>query len=77
MNYYERALQLKEETVAHRRWFHTNAEVGLNMPRDRPMFWPSWKSWVSKPSPVAMVSPPLWVSPASAFCCVQIWTPCP
>lgn len=33
MNYYERALSLKEETIAHRRWFHTNAEVGLNMPR--------------------------------------------
>lgn len=33
MNYYERALELREETVAHRRWFHTNAEVGLDMPR--------------------------------------------
>ena len=33
MNYYERALALKEETIAHRRWFHTNAEVGLHMPR--------------------------------------------
>ena len=33
MNYYERALALKEETVAHRRWFHSNAEVGLNMPK--------------------------------------------
>ena len=33
MNYYERALQLKEETIAHRRWFHVNAEVGLNMPK--------------------------------------------
>ena len=33
MNYYERALALKEETIAHRRWFHTNAEVGLNMPK--------------------------------------------
>ena len=32
MNYYERALQLRDETVAHRRWFHRNAEVGLNMP---------------------------------------------
>lgn len=30
---YERALQLKEETVAHRRWFHQNAEVGLEMPK--------------------------------------------
>lgn len=33
MNYYERALELKAETVAHRRWLHTNAEVGLNMPK--------------------------------------------
>ena len=33
MNYYERALALKEETIAHRRYFHTNAEVGLNMPK--------------------------------------------
>lgn len=33
MNYYEKALQLKEETIAHRRWFHANAEVGLNMPK--------------------------------------------
>lgn len=33
MHYYERALMLKEETVAHRRYFHANAEVGLNMPK--------------------------------------------
>lgn len=33
MNYYERAKELKEETIAHRRYFHTNAEVGLNMPK--------------------------------------------
>ena len=33
MNFYERALELKEETVANRRWFHTNAEVGLHMPK--------------------------------------------
>jgi len=32
MNYYERALALKEETIAHRRFFHVNAEIGLNMP---------------------------------------------
>lgn len=32
MNYYERALELREEIVANRRYFHTNAEVGLNMP---------------------------------------------
>lgn len=33
MNYYERALELKEETIANRRYFHTNAEVGLDMPK--------------------------------------------
>lgn len=33
MNYYERALELREEIVANRRYFHTNAEVGLNLPK--------------------------------------------
>ena len=32
MNYYERALELKEETIANRRYFHQNAETGLDMP---------------------------------------------
>lgn len=33
MNYYDRALALKDETISHRRFFHTNAEVGLDMPK--------------------------------------------
>lgn len=33
MNYYERALQLQEETINHRRYLHTHAEVGLNTPK--------------------------------------------
>ncbi len=33
MNFYERALELKDETIANRRYFHTNAEVGLDMPK--------------------------------------------
>lgn len=32
MDFYKRALELKEETVRHRRYFHQNAEIGLNMP---------------------------------------------
>ena len=32
MNFYEKALEYREETIAHRRWFHKNAETGLNMP---------------------------------------------
>ncbi len=33
MNYYERAVELKQETIENRRYFHTNAEVGLVMPK--------------------------------------------
>lgn len=33
MNLYQRALELKNETISHRRYFHTNAEPGLNTPK--------------------------------------------
>ena len=33
MGYYERAVQLKQETIGSRRYFHTNAEVGLDLPK--------------------------------------------
>ena len=33
MNLYQRALELHSETIAHRRYFHTNAEPGLNTPK--------------------------------------------
>ena len=33
MNDMDRARELREETVAHRRYFHTNAEVGLDTPK--------------------------------------------
>ena len=33
MNFYDRALGLREETVTHRRWLQSNAEVGLQMPK--------------------------------------------
>ena len=33
MDYMQRAQALRKETVAHRRYFHTNAEVGLETPR--------------------------------------------
>lgn len=33
MDFYQQAQKLREETVAHRRYLHTNAEVGLEMPR--------------------------------------------
>lgn len=33
MEFLERAKELREETVSHRRYLHTNAEVGLEMPK--------------------------------------------
>ncbi|MBD5085384.1 MAG: amidohydrolase [Clostridiales bacterium] len=33
MDYAQRAQELRDETVAHRRYFHTNAEVGLETPK--------------------------------------------
>ena len=33
MDFYARALELRQQTVDHRRWFHQNAEVGLQMPQ--------------------------------------------
>lgn len=33
MNFYEKALEYREETITHRRWFHQNAETGLHMPK--------------------------------------------
>ena len=45
MNIYERALELRDETVAHRRWFHANAEVGLNMPKGQAYVLEALKSY--------------------------------
>ena len=33
MDYYKRALELKDEIIQNRRYFHTNAEVGLELPK--------------------------------------------
>ncbi len=35
MSYYDRALEMKEELVANRRYLHENAEVGLTLPKTR------------------------------------------
>lgn len=35
MNYYERVLELKDETIANRRHIHKNAETGLDLPKTK------------------------------------------
>ena len=39
MDFYRRAMKLKEETVSHRRYFHRNAESGLVLPRTTEYIW--------------------------------------
>ncbi len=39
MDFYRRAMELKEETVSHRRYFHRNAESGLVLPRTTEYIW--------------------------------------
>lgn len=35
IKYYERAQELKAETIAHRRYLHTHAEIGLDLPKTK------------------------------------------
>ena len=35
MSYYDRALEMKDELIANRRYLHENAEVGLTLPKTR------------------------------------------
>lgn len=35
MDYYKRAVELKDETIQNRRYIHTNAEVGLDLPKTK------------------------------------------
>lgn len=51
MNFYERALELREETVAHRCWLHRNAEVGLNVPKGQSYVMEQLKKYGLEPQP--------------------------
>lgn len=35
MDFYERALELKEETIENRRYMHQHAETGLYLPKTK------------------------------------------
>ena len=50
MNYYERALELKEETIADRRYIHKHAETGLNLPQTSEYIVNKLKSYGITPS---------------------------
>lgn len=39
MDFYRRALELNKETVAHRRYLHTNAESGMDLPVTKEYIW--------------------------------------
>ena len=60
MSYYDRALEMKDELVANRRYLHENAEVGLTLPKTRAYVeekhgnsWPhtGTPAWIPVPNP--------------------------
>ena len=51
MNFYEQALELRGETVAHRRWLHSHAEVGLNMPKAQAYVMEQLRNYGLEPRP--------------------------
>lgn len=51
MDFYKRALELREETISHRRWLHSNAEVGLHMPKGQAYVLDQLKKYGLDPHP--------------------------
>ena len=51
MDFYKRALALREETISHRRWLHRNAEVGLHMPKGQAYVIDQLRGYGLKPHP--------------------------
>lgn len=51
MDFYKRSLELREETVSHRRWLHRNAEVGLHMPKGQAYVMEQLKEYGLDPHP--------------------------
>lgn len=50
MNEYERALELREETIANRRFLHENAETGLHLPETRAFVMKKLKEYGIEPT---------------------------
>ncbi len=51
MNFYERALELRDEVTENRRWFHSHAEVGLHMPKAQAYVLEKLKEYGLDPQP--------------------------
>ena len=51
MDFYKRALELREETISHRRWLHSNAEVGLHMPKGQAYVMEQLRGYGLEPHP--------------------------
>lgn len=49
MNYYERALELNEDTISNRRHIHTNAEVGVDLPKTKEFVWKKLEEYGLQP----------------------------
>ena len=77
MDFYKRALELREETVAHRRWLHSHAEVGLNMPKAQAYVMEQLKNYGLEPRPCGHGVTAELGREAGRFCSGRTWTRCP
>lgn len=55
MDYYKRAVELNDDTVANRRYIHENAEVGLELPNTVEYIMKKLEEYGLKPEKCGMV----------------------
>lgn len=74
MDFYKRTLELREETISHRRWLHRNAEVGLHMPKGQAYVMDQLKEYGLEPHPCGHgVTAELGQEGVGQFCSELIW----
>ena len=72
MDFYKRALELKDETVADRRYIHQNAETGLELPKTKAYVMDKLKEYGIQYGDERELRQRLEMA-VRFFSCVQIW----
>lgn len=73
MNEYEHALELKEETIANRRFLHENAETGLHLPETKAFVMKKLKEYGIEPVECGEGVTLQSETEEKLFCFEQIW----
>ena len=73
MDFYKRALELKDETVADRRYIHQNAETGLELSKTKAYVMDKLKEYGLDPVECGEGVRQRLEMAVGFFSCVQIW----